>query len=74
MIHAFLLTVFLGQQIVSKDMYFYNIDTCRYFAERLNKQPPVPNLGAGDDEPKRLTHIAVCQPKLVDPERIKIYD
>jgi len=74
MIHAFLLTVYLGTQIVSNDMYFYNIDSCKYFAERLNKQPSVPNRVAGEDQPKRRAYAAVCEPKLVNPKRVKIYD
>jgi len=74
MIHAFLLTVYLGQQVISKDMYFYNIDSCRYFAERLNKQPAVPNRRAGEDVPKTRSYVAVCEPSLVNPKRVKIYD
>ena len=41
--HAFLLMLYLGSAVVSKDMYFKNINDCLYFAGRLNKQPPVPN-------------------------------
>lgn len=74
MLHAFLLTVYLGQQVISKDMYFYSIDDCRYFAERLNKQPAVPNMTAGEGLPKRRSYVAVCEPKFVSPERVKIYD
>jgi hypothetical protein len=72
MTHAFLLIVYLGTKIVSQDMYFYNIDQCKYFAERLNKQPPVPNNRAGEDEPKFLSYTAVCAPKVVKPNN-KIY-
>jgi hypothetical protein len=74
MIHTFLLTVYLGTQIVSNDMYFYNIDSCRYFAKRLNEQPSVPNRVAGEDQPKTRAYAAVCEPKLVNPKRVKIYD
>ena len=74
MIHAFLLTVYLGQQVISKDMYFRNIDDCKYFASRLNQQPSVPNRIAGEDLPKRRSYAAVCEPKLVNPKRVKIYD
>ena len=72
MTHAFLLVVYLGTKIVSQDMYFYSIDQCKYFAERLNKQPPVPNNRVGDDEPKFLLYTAVCAPKVVKPNN-KIY-
>jgi len=72
MIHAFLLIVYLGTKIVSQDMYFYDINQCKYFAERLNKQPPVPNNKVSDDEPKFLSYTAVCVPKVVKPNN-KIY-
>ena len=72
MIHAFLLIVYLGTKIVSQDMYFYDINQCKYFAERLNKQPPVPNNKVGDDKPKFLSYTAVCVPKVVKPNN-KIY-
>ena len=73
MIHTFLLTVYLGTQIVSNDMYFRNIDSCRYFAERLNKQPSVPNRIAGEDVPLTRSYTAVCEIRTVDPKRTKIY-
>ena len=60
--------------MISKDMYFYNIDSRRYFAERLNKQPAVPNRRAGEDVPKTRSYVAVCEPSLVNPKRVKIYD
>ena len=40
--HAFLLMVYMGQALVSKDMYFRSIDDCLYFAERLSRQHSVP--------------------------------
>ena len=73
MIHAFLLTVYLGQQVISKDMYFRNIDDCKYFASRLNQQPPVPNRMAGEDQPKTRKYIAVCEPRKVNPKGVSIY-
>jgi len=74
MTHAFLLILYLGQKIISQDMHFYSIDDCRYYAERLNKQPPVPNRRAGEDIPKTRSYVAVCEPSLVNPKRVKIYD
>ena len=59
MIHAFLLFVFLDGNLVSNDLYFYNVDECTYFARALHKQ-------GGD-----IT--AYCLPRLVDPEKIKVY-
>ena len=54
-------------------MYFQSIDTCKYFAERLNNQPSIPNPRAGDGDPKTHNYIAVCEPRRVDPEKTKIY-
>jgi len=62
MSHAFLLIVYLGSKIISNDMYFNNIDNCKYFASRFNNQPPVPNRTAGEDEPKTRSYTAVCEP------------
>jgi len=73
MMHAFLLIVYLGQKIVNQNMYFQSIDACKYFAERLNNQPSVPNTRAGDGESKTQNYIAVCEPRQVDPEKTKIY-
>ena len=55
-------------------MHFYSVDDCRYYAERLNNQPPVPNRRAGEDIPKTRSYVAVCEPSLVNPKRVKIYD
>ena len=73
MIHAFVLILYLGQKIVSEDMHFYSIDNCIYYAERLNKQPAVPNRRAGEDIPKTISYTAVCEPRLVDSKTSKIY-
>ena len=70
---VFLLIVYLGQQIVSQNLHFQNINDCKYFAKRLNNQPPVPNRTAGEDVPKTRTYIAVCEPRMVNPKRTKIY-
>ncbi len=73
MTHVFLLILYLGQQTVSQNLYFYNIDTCKYFAERLNNQPPVPNRTAGEDVPKTRSYTAVCEIRTVNPKTTKIY-
>ena len=39
MITAFLLVVYLGNAKISASTYFYDIDRCKYFAERINRQP-----------------------------------
>jgi len=60
MIHVFLLMVYLGDKVVSKDMYFKDVDRCLYFAHRLNDQIAVPAGEAG-----KLKYAAVCVPKSV---------
>ena len=62
MMHAFLLMVYLGSRVESQDMYFQDIDKCKYFAERLNNQPPVPNKVAQEDAPKFLSYTAIRVP------------
>ena len=73
MTHVFLLMVYLGTQTVSQDMYFRDIDQCRYFAERLNNQPSVPNRTTGEDVPKTRSYVAVCEPRRVNPKTTKVY-
>ena len=63
--HAFLLMVYMGQALVSKDMYFKNINDCLYFADRLNNQPMVPNRNAQEGVDKLVKYVAVCVPKNV---------
>ena len=73
MVHAFVLILYLGQKQISQDMHFYNIDNCIYYAERLNKQPAVPNRQGGEDQPKTMKYTAVCEPRKVNPEKVSIY-
>ena len=70
--HAFLLMVYMGQALVSKDMYFKNINDCMYFAERLNNQPMVPNRNAHEGVDKLGKYGAVCVPKYVG-NNMKLY-
>ena len=73
MTHVFVLILYLGQQTISQNMYFYSIDDCKYFAERLTNQPPVPNRTAGEDVPKTRSYIAVCEPRRINPKTTKVY-
>ena len=70
--HAFLLMVYMGQALVSKDMYFKNINDCLYFADRLNNQPMVPNRNAQEGSDKLVKYVAVCVPKNVG-NNVKLY-
>ena len=38
LVHVFLLHVFLDGKPKSRDMHFWNVDDCVYFAQRLHKQ------------------------------------
>jgi len=58
-VHVFLLYVFLDGQPKSKDMYFYDVNDCVYFAQRLHKQG------------EKIT--SYCLPQIVDPDKIKVY-
>lgn len=64
--------VYLGSRIESQDMYFADINQCKYFAERLNNQPGVPNKTAREDAPKFLSYTAICVPKRIN-EKTKVY-
>ena len=70
--HPFLLMVYMGQALVSKDMYFKNINDCLYFADRLNNQPMVPNRNAQEGVDKLVKYVAVCVPKNVG-NNVKTY-
>lgn len=72
MIHAFMLMLYMGEALVSQDMYFKNINDCLYFAERLNNQPMVPNRNAQEGSDKLVKYVAVCVPKKVG-NNIKLY-
>ena len=58
-VHVFLLYVFLDGTPKSKDMYFYDVDECVYFAQRLHKQG------------KKIT--AYCLPAKVNPDVTRVY-
>jgi|TARA_R110000851_G_C12797652_1_gene537073 hypothetical protein len=73
MIHVFVLILYLGQKQISQDMFFRSIDDCKYYAQRLNNQPPVPNRRAGEDIPKTISYTAVCEIKKVDPKKTLVY-
>tara|TARA_B100002019_G_scaffold21823_1_gene16545 strand:+ start:1128 stop:1346 length:219 start_codon:yes stop_codon:yes gene_type:complete len=72
MIHAFMLMLYMGEALVSQDMYFKNINDCLYFAERLNNQPMVPNRNAQEESDKLVKYVAVCVPKKVG-NNVKLY-
>lgn len=71
MIHVFLLMVVVNGEIESEDMYFTDINRCRFFAESVVNSK---KRNSGYNPPSvRLE--AYCVPRLIDPddENIKLY-
>ena len=66
---VFLLTVMLGNNVVSRDLHFENINNCLYFASKLNNQTSVPTREFEKND--RVT--AYCLPKMVDKAKVKVY-
>ena len=65
---VFALVTYMGINKIDVS-YFRSIDDCKYFAERLNNQPPVPS---NEDGPKPR-YVAICQPSKVNLDRTKVY-
>jgi len=53
----FVLVFMMGIRVVDQTQTFQDIDRCLYFAERLHKQPSVPQLEGPD-----LHITAYCKP------------
>lgn len=69
---VFALVTYLGFEIVDTS-FFRSIDDCKYFSERINRQPPVPNTTGGEDIPKTRNYISVCEPRKVNIKNTKVY-
>tara|TARA_R110002153_G_scaffold29711_1_gene91060 strand:+ start:4563 stop:4781 length:219 start_codon:yes stop_codon:yes gene_type:complete len=69
---VFTLVTYLGFKTID-ETFFRSIDDCKYFAERINNQPPVPNKIAGEGISKIRKYVAVCEPRKVDSEKNKVY-
>lgn len=67
---VFALITYLGAQKLDTS-YFRNIDDCRYFAVRINKNIGVPNLV--DDTGAARFYKAVCEPSKVNLKKVKVY-
>ena len=50
--------VFMGLRVIDQTQTFEDIDRCLYFAERLNKQPSIPQK-----EGANLQITAYCKPR-----------
>lgn len=57
--HVFVLTLFMqGAEVRGAPMYFYDIDRCLYFSEKMSKQKDF---------------SAICKPVQVDTSQITVY-
>ena len=63
---VFALITYLGANRVDIS-YFRNIDSCFYFAERINKNVSVPRVEG------EVRYTAVCQPKKINIKKEKVY-
>jgi len=75
MVHVFLLMLYLGtgesRQLVSNDMYFWDVNDCNYFASKLAKRYGNYRYRDYLDPQDRAT--VYCIPKYVDQNKIRIY-
>jgi len=75
MVHVFLLLVYLGtgdsRQLISNDMYFWDVNDCNYFASKLAKRYGNYQYNSYMDPKDRVT--AYCVPKYLKRDTVKIY-
>ena len=55
---VFLLVLYLGQVQQESNMIFADINRCRYFANRISKQPTVPGI--------KKKYTGICKPVTLD--------
>ncbi|OUT92804.1 MAG: hypothetical protein CBB96_05590 [Gammaproteobacteria bacterium TMED36] len=71
MTHVFLLILIVGGQTVSKDMLFYDVERCNYFASQLVKR--YGNYTGYGSVPKDNKATAYCEPRYVDTKKSRVY-
>ena len=54
----FVLVFMMGVRVIDQTQTFQDIDRCLYFAQRLHRQPPIPQK-----EGPNLPKTAYCKPK-----------
>jgi len=69
--HVFVLILLIGEQMASKDMYFYDIERCNYFAAQLTKR--YGNYKYLNHVPAEHKATAYCKPVYVNTEGMIIY-
>jgi hypothetical protein len=68
--HVFVLVLMIGGKEISRDMHFYSIVRCNYFAGQVSKRYGHPRVGL----PPEQSVLAYCKPKLVDTSRVQVYE
>ena len=71
MTHVFVLILVIGGDMVSKDMYFYDIERCNYFASQVTKR--YGNYKYINNVPEEHKATAYCKPVYVNTENMLIY-
>jgi len=71
MVHVFVLMLYMGDNLISNDMMFYNINDCNYFASRLTRT--YGNYRYAQNIPLDKKRTAYCVPRLVDQAKHNIY-
>ena len=71
MTHVFVLILIVGGNMVSKDMYFYDIQRCNWFASQLTKR--YGNYSYRSLVPEKHRATAYCKPVYVNTEKMEIY-
>lgn len=75
MLDVFLLLVYLGtgdqRRLESANMYFRSIVTCNYFAKEVSRR--YGNYKYLDYVPAKDRATAYCVPRVVDPEKVRVY-
>ena len=70
MVHVFVLLLYIGladdRKLVSGDMLFRKLETCNYYAKEIVRR-------YGHHSNTKDFGLAYCVPKLVDPEKVRIY-
>ena len=70
MVHVFALVLYIGisddRKLVSDDMLFRSIETCNYYAREIVRR-------YGYHSNTKDFGVAYCVPRLVDPDKARIY-
>ena len=71
MVHVFVLMLYMGDNLISNDMMFYDLSRCNYFAAEMTRT--YGNYRYLDRVPADKRRTAFCVPQLVDKDANEIY-